>query len=357
MYKLVNGRQRIFYLDFIRAIAIILVILAHVTRQFFKLASISSYKVLCAPFMDFAVLGVPLFLMISGALLLNRYYELGSFLKKRYARVLIPFLFWGVVVIFFKIYFEWHAATMDHIIQMFLNNYWFVWMILGIYLFIPVINSFIKEYEMKGIEYFLVIWAFTMILNTLGKYPFHNFELSYFAGYLGYFVLGYYLSNKKFNLSNSHLLAISLMIFLIFTYFSIDYTLSMAILKHKLAYYEYLTIIVAFQSAGLYAFLRYFAAIGSEKAGTIINRIYSFFKDSFMFKIIFSISTFSYGIYLIHYNPLILFKWFSLHYIPVFSWNPLIWLPIILITIIGISWFILWIFDKIPGLRMINGAH
>ena len=357
MYKIVNGKKRIFYLDFIRAIAIVFVILAHVTRQFFLNATVSSYKILCAPFIDFGVLGVPLFLMISGTLLLNRDYELGSFLKKRYIRVLIPFLFWGVVVLFSKIYFEGNAATVSRIIQMYLNNYWFVWMILGVYLFIPVINSFIKEYGMKGIEYFLAIWAFTMFLNTIGQYPFHFFELSYFAGYLGYFVLGYYLSNKKFSLSDSHLLIISLIIFLVFTYITIDYTLSMAIIKSKLIYYKYLTIIVVFQSAGFYAFIRYFAVIASEKVGSVMNKIYLFFKDSFMFKIIFSISTFSYGIYLIHYNPLLFFKWFSQNYIPIFTWNPLIWLPIMLIVIIGISWFILWIFDKVPGLRMINGAH
>ncbi len=131
----------------------------------------------------------------------------------------------------------------------------------------------------------------------------------------------------------------------------------MAIIKSKLIYYKYLTIIVVFQSAGFYAFIRYFAVIASEKVGSVMNKIYLFFKDSFMFKIIFSISTFSYGIYLIHYNPLLFFKWFSQNYIPIFTWNPLIWLPIMLIVIIGISWFILWIFDKVPGLRMINGAH
>lgn len=357
MYKSVNGRERIFYLDFIRAIAIILVVLAHVTRQFYQNATLSSYKIFCSPFMDFAVLGVPLFLMISGALLLNRDYEIGSFLKKRYMRVLIPFLFWSIFTIFFKIVFEGQSSGPMSIMELFFNLYWFVWMILGVYLFIPVINSFIKEYGMKGIEYFLVIWAITMFLNTIGQYPFHNLELSYFAGYLGYFVLGYYLSNKNFNISNKYVLIISLIIFLIFTFINIDYTLSKATLIDRLMYYKYLTIVVAIQSAGLYSFLRYFAVIGSANVGSFINKIYLFFKDSFMFKIIFSISTFSYGIYLVHFTPWKLFTWINNHIIPIYTYNPLMWIPLILIAILVISLLILWIFDKIPILRNVNGAH
>ena len=68
---------------------------------------------------------------------------------------------------------------------------------MGIYLFLPIINSFIKEYGIKGAEYFLIIWFLTIIMNSLGYYPFYELELSYFFGYIGYVVLGYYLFNKN----------------------------------------------------------------------------------------------------------------------------------------------------------------
>ena len=313
MYKMVNGRKRIFYLDFIRALAIILVLVVHIARPFFNSAPHGTYYThIVAPLFDFGIMGVPLFLMISGALLLNRKYEIGDFLKRRYSRVLIPFLFWSVVTIVIRILFDNQAANLPSIFLIFVNGYWYVWMILGVYLFIPIINSFIREYGMKGIEYFLVIWAFVMFLNTIGQYPFYKLELTNFAGYLGYLVLGYYISNKKFKLSNTSMIVLSLVLFMIFTLISMDYTISMSYLKHKLAYYQYETIIVALQSAGLYMFLRYFAVISAESPGSIKNKVYSFFKDSFMFKIIFSISTFSYGIYLAHYTPLYIFKWISI---------------------------------------------
>lgn len=133
-----------------------------------------------------------------------------------------------------------------------------------------------------------------------------------------------------------------------------DYTLTMCFLKNKLIYYKYETIVTVIQSAGLFMFIRYFALASTAKPESIKNKIYLFFKDSFMFKIIFSISTFSYGIYLAHYNPLFFLKY---EYTVFFTLNPIIWLPVMMAVIIGSSWFILWIFDKIPVLRSVNGAH
>lgn len=75
-------------------------------------------------------------------------------------------------------------------------------MLVGIYLMLPILNSFVKEYKMKGVEYFLIIWLIIITLNTFKLYPFYKVELSYFAGYIGYVVLGYYLANKKFKLSD-----------------------------------------------------------------------------------------------------------------------------------------------------------
>src|ERR1700749_2914497 len=49
---------------------------------------------------------VPVFVMITGALLLNRDYEIGDFLKKRLTRVVVPFLFWSLVYIWYSWYNE-----------------------------------------------------------------------------------------------------------------------------------------------------------------------------------------------------------------------------------------------------------
>ena len=76
--------------------------------------------------------GVPLFLLISGALLLNREIELKSFFKKRFVRICYPLIFFIILAYVLKIYL--HPLT----------AFWYCWMVIGTYLAIPLINIFVK---------------------------------------------------------------------------------------------------------------------------------------------------------------------------------------------------------------------
>ena len=200
-------KKRIFYIDEIRALAILAVILCHTTSMYSPF--IYDFTKLAVPgFLNtFGLLGVPLFFMISGALLLNREYTISGFFKKRFNRILYPFVFWMAVTLLIQHFVL--GANVSQLTKIFfgLDRYtWFVWVIMGIYLFLPVLNSFVKEFDIKGVEYFLVIWFVTITLNTFKLYPFYRLDLSYFANFIGYFVLGYYLTNKKFNYlkTNTH---------------------------------------------------------------------------------------------------------------------------------------------------------
>ena len=210
---------------------------------------------------------------------------------------------------------------------------------------------------MKGVEYFLILWLVIVIVNTIIPDYLNQSELIYYMSYLGYFVLGYYLANKKFNLSDNALLITSILIFLIFTVINVLYTMSVSFSTHQLVYYKYLTIVTVIQSIGLFMFFRYFTSCSVESPSSIKAKIYSFFKDSAMFKVIFSLSTFSYGIYLIHFMPLMLCRWFNSNYIPILKGSPLICMPLIFIFVLFTSWFVLWIFDKVPVLNRFSGAH
>ena len=133
--------------------------------------------------------------MISGALLLNREYpSLKNFLKRRFARIIYPFLFWTILILGQLYYHRYNAKFIWGVFIGEPSILWYFWILIGIYLFIPVLNTFIKEYKIKGAEYFLAIWFFTMILKTFNAYPlWTNFNLDMFAGFIGYPVLGYYL--------------------------------------------------------------------------------------------------------------------------------------------------------------------
>ncbi len=88
--------KRILYLDEVRSLAIILVVLGHIIRYF-------SYNfpswLLASGIFLLTRIGVPLFFTVSGALLLNRKYDIKKFLTKRFKRVFLPLLC-GLLYIF-----------------------------------------------------------------------------------------------------------------------------------------------------------------------------------------------------------------------------------------------------------------
>lgn len=86
-----SNAGRIFYYDEIRVIAIFAIILCHVSRIYPFVNS--SLKLAIPSFCNIlGVIGVPLFFMLSGALLLNKNIELSIFLKKRLTRIIYPLI-------------------------------------------------------------------------------------------------------------------------------------------------------------------------------------------------------------------------------------------------------------------------
>ncbi|HZY35981.1 MAG TPA: acyltransferase family protein, partial [Mucilaginibacter sp.] len=156
---------------------------------------------------------VPVFVMITGALLLPREYEIGDFLKKRLTRVVIPFLFWSLVYVWYSWYNEeitfgndaWaNIRQVLHLLK-YGSSYhlWYVYMLIGLYFFIPVIGKFVRNASEKAILYFLIVWFAVMLITQpyLSRYN-PSIDMHYFAGYAGYLVLGHYLALKEFNVKN-----------------------------------------------------------------------------------------------------------------------------------------------------------
>src|ERR1700743_565095 len=99
---------------------------------------------------------VPIFVMITGALLLPQDIGLKAFLKKRLNRILLPFIFWSLIYMAFNmalkirdegysnaiVYFGSWVST--QIIQGPSIHLWYVYMIIGLYLFIPILQPWIK---------------------------------------------------------------------------------------------------------------------------------------------------------------------------------------------------------------------
>ena len=325
-------KERIFYYDFLRAFAIIAVIICHLDHFFGPLTT-PTQVIAQMTFHRIGNIGVPIFLMLSGALLLNREYpNLGDFLKKRFSRIIIPFIFW-IILILGQLYL--HGYNSKSIWNVFIGEpsvTWYFWILIGIYLFIPVLNSFIKEYGIKGAEYFLAIWFFTMILKTFNSYPlWHYFNLDMFTGFIGYPILGYYLANKEFNLNNKKLCISGLIILLI----SLAVFVYLGYTKASLIRYENLPNM--FMRIGLFIFI-----MSLDR----LNR-FSKIKDNFIGRTITSLSVCSYGMFFSH---VIVVKELSYH-------NPgsNMLFPVMFVLIVFLSWLLPYVLSKIPYVKKVSG--
>ncbi len=146
--------MRDFRFDFIRAIAIFLVICIH-SMGLVNIAEDSGdseAKVISAC-MNIIYCGVPLFVMLSGALLLGKEEPTIVFLKKRLSRVLIPFLLWSIVVGSILYVQEGGRSVfgcLGFLTKGILTSgvhgvYWYVYMILGLYLLTPVLRTIVQS--------------------------------------------------------------------------------------------------------------------------------------------------------------------------------------------------------------------
>lgn len=166
-----------------------------------------SWGMICGAYRAITTVGVPLFVFVSGALLLTRApIGLASFYKKRLKRVLIPFVLTAVVVYAISImtgaYTWWDGdillavknfipALLDNEINIF---HWFVHMLLALYLLTPFLQHALHKFSKREIEWVLVVWAIGMLVK---QYCPDVYLLRFMSGlwkYLGVYIAGYYVS-------------------------------------------------------------------------------------------------------------------------------------------------------------------
>jgi surface polysaccharide O-acyltransferase-like enzyme len=157
---------------------------------------------------SFVGIGVPLFFMVSGALLLqpSKLDEpIGVFLKKRFARVGVAFVFWSVIYFLWSYYAQHTPLTFYSVTQALLQGgayyqFWFIYAIMGIYLLTPILRMVIKNSKRDILRYLLILWVaatFVPPLVHLATGLAIDNTLLVLSGYLGYFVLGVYLMDVK----------------------------------------------------------------------------------------------------------------------------------------------------------------
>lgn len=299
--------RRITFLDYMRVIACFMVIMVHSCEFFFIDGSNIGIRSLGDGFwvsvFDSAFrCSVPLFVLISAYLLVPVRGAIRSFFTKRLTRVVIPFIIWSLL--YATLPYLWGGMSKNDVIDSILHlaynfndasgHMWFVYMLIGLYLFMPVISPWLQKTGKKGLQLFLLLWIvssfFPYIRNFVGDvygecYWNEYNMLWYFSGFLGYVVLAFYIrhhldwSDKK-------------KIYLGIAAYIVGYVITGYI------WYNRIETSVTLQQLELsWRFCTPNVILESFGAFILIETIFRTSKDN---RIIYEISNLSYGIYLMH---------------------------------------------------------
>lgn len=205
-------KQRNIALDWMRFAACILVILQHVTEYYYVspdfTPNCSDNTVLVGIFNSISRVSVPLFTMISGYLLLPMKQDTHQFFKRRFTRILYPFIVWSLVYsVWFAIrsdstFTEWTLSVLRLPFIYQAEHLWYVYMLIGLYLLIPILSPWLQSVSKRELHGYLALWLFTTLLPylrlwipELGADTYFNPTPTfyYFFGFVGYLLLGYYM--------------------------------------------------------------------------------------------------------------------------------------------------------------------
>lgn len=371
--NIVSSKNRIFYYDALRAFAIITIIACHVSGAFnfdyiFNHSELPVLYFNCISFFNHSSqIGVPIFVMLSGALLIGRGDTLKKFLKKRVERVVIPFLFWVFILILVEIIF-FNNFGLNYFLDIFLAKlkthghvFWFVWMIIVIYCLIFIFNKLLSLLDSKNKKYLInisvALFVVYCFLVTFHLWDANQNRIVYYVSFFGYAVLGYWLVNRdflnikflNFKISPTIMSILSFLIsFGLYTYYISIICLPMAIEQNRFAGTSIFDIIALIIALFVFLFFRYIDEID-------YRRFSERFRHSKLAKLIYSLSIHSYGIYFCHYIIIVVFGTIVLHPMGLFFKNPLKIIPFLTIFYLLVSWFIVYLLGKIPYLKMLCG--
>lgn len=248
--------QHIVWLDVVRFIAMFTVVCCHCTDPFNfypgTAPNIGEIKLWGAIYGAALRPCVPLFVMITGALLLPVRGEASTFYKKRIPRVFYPFLIWSVIYNLFPwitgllglspqvildffpyagedVMRQSFAVSLEYILTIPFNfsilavHMWYIYLLIGLYLYLPVFSAWVEKASERAKLMFLLAWGVTLLLPYYyqfvsvylwGTCSWNSFGMLYaFAGFNGYLLLGHYLRNLDWSLKKT--LAIGIPMFVV----------------------------------------------------------------------------------------------------------------------------------------------
>lgn len=205
--------KRIEYIDLANVISTFAVVILHTNGCFWDFSR-ERYWLTANVIESLFIFAVPVFFMISSISLMDyqKKYDTKIYLKKRFSKTVIPFLFWTFMGLLFDIFFlhtvKVSELTLKVLVDGFINNrfvqiYWFFMPLFGIYLSIPLFASI---EEGKRIELFKYLFVVGFIFNATIPFLLSAFHLNItwplninvVIGYAIFVVMGYLIHKMDF---------------------------------------------------------------------------------------------------------------------------------------------------------------
>lgn len=149
-------------------------------------------------FSSIARTGVPLFFMLSGYLLIGKSEPLWVFYRKRIVKVVVPLVVWSILYVFWNVYYLKAAPiSLSSFYTGFLTptsyHLWFLYAIIGVYLYVPILRVFIANADKIHLYYFISLWFVAASLIPLVEEVTgikSLIDLKMISGFVGYFLIG-----------------------------------------------------------------------------------------------------------------------------------------------------------------------
>lgn len=202
-----NRPARIAAFDVIRACAIVQVVLLHAAAPvIYARATHPDTGWWIANLVDAGSRScVPLFVMLSGALLLDdaRSTQAGAFLARRLAKIVLPAAAWLLIYLLYGHGFRVAELTVGEVARAAVTgavpyHFWYLYMLVGLYLATPILAVFVRQATAAQARYFLLLALAVPALLPLVKSAWGlEVGVPFVAttGYAGYFVAGHYLKS------------------------------------------------------------------------------------------------------------------------------------------------------------------
>ena len=210
------------YLDNARIFTIVAVITLHVSGDFLLDSDIGSSNWWLRNFFESATRWcVPVFVMISGALLLDPHKQESTkvFYQKRLQRIGIPLVFWSLLFLSWTALRQWlvgGSVDFSVLLKNLLSgepyyHLWYLYMLVFLYLFSPLLIAIVKRSNREQLVFITFIMFVLAALNTLIDTIFAtNTDLFvfWFLSFIPYYVAGYLIRTDDNNYRLSSLLSV-----------------------------------------------------------------------------------------------------------------------------------------------------